>query len=143
MHILVDTDLVKLSVCITRRGCYKNVLSRGTVSVLSTGKEAYNMEAYGKVIHSKIPSLVARIVGIPIYDLSFSPFKDWATKYPPIWWYSYNNVKHHRNTHFKDDNLRNTLLALGALYILIFELLRIHKGKPACEFSTNLIYKHL
>jgi hypothetical protein len=29
------------------------------------------------------------------------------------------------------------------LYIAIFELIRVYKGKPEHEFLTNLIYKHL
>lgn len=114
-----------------------------TISILSTGKEAYNMGDYSKSILSKIPSIVNRRVTIPIYNLSFSPFKEWTAKQPPAWWDSYNKVKHHRNTNYKEANLGNTLKALGALYILIFELFRVHKGKEEGGFSANLIYKHL
>lgn len=110
---------------------------------LSTGKEPFNMEGYSKVIFKKIPSLLNRKVTIPIYNLLFSPFKEWSLEEPPFWWDSYNKVKHHRNTHYKEANLGNTVNALGALYILIFELLRVHKGKAEGEFSVQLIYKHL
>jgi len=65
-------------------------------------------------------------VSIPVYRLDFRPWENWSVDKSPDWWGAYNNVKHSRNIHFEQANLLNTITALGALYIAIFELIRVY-----------------
>src|SRR5258706_16194143 len=78
------------------------------------------------------------------YCLGSFPVKEWGSALAAQTSQgTYKNVKHSRNIKFARANLLNTITALGALYIAIFELIRVYKGKTEHEFSTNLIYKHL
>lgn len=109
---------------------------------LLSGKKLSNMGEYSKIIVEKLP--IREIgVSIPIYNVTLFPFKKW-NKYTKLdWWEAYNDVKHNRNVHYQKANLGNTLNALGALYILIFQLIRIHKGKERSSFSEMFVYAHL
>lgn len=41
-----------------------------------------------------------------------------------MWWKAHNNVKHRRNSAFAEANLKNTLNAVGGLYVLVLHLYR-------------------
>lgn len=79
-----------------------------------------NINDYKNIILSRIPNLPNTEVFVPRYGLSFKPWLNWADSKNPEWWRSYNNVKHKRDTHFKEATLKNALNALGALLIITF-----------------------
>ena len=55
-------------------------------------------------------------VFIPHYSIELAPWKSWAdgTK-NPVWWRSYNHVKHQRDACFREVTLINAMNALGGL----------------------------
>jgi hypothetical protein len=67
-----------------------------------------------------LPDLPQADAFVPRYGLSFKPWSNWAGQQNPLWWRSYNNVKHERDAHFGEATLKNSLNALGALLILIY-----------------------
>ncbi|SRR6266511_1388173 len=79
-----------------------------------------NINKYKAVILPAIPELPDTVVSVPRYGLSFRPWSNWADRSNPLWWRSYNNVKHQRDVHFKQATLKNALNALGALLIVTF-----------------------
>jgi hypothetical protein len=113
------------------------------ITLILSGEPLGNMKGYGGVMLAKVASITNKKVSIPRFKIELTPFSEWTVENPPKWWTSHNNVKHHRNTHYEDANLGNTLNALGGLYILIYELIRIHKGKSEQEYSGRLIFEHL
>jgi hypothetical protein len=108
-----------------------------------SGNEVDNMGEYRNVILRKFPSLRDYKVAIPLYGLEIMPWQGLEENKGLAWWTAYNEVKHSRNIHFAKANLWNCINALGALYIGIFNLIRVHQGKREKEFSANLIYQHL
>lgn len=75
---------------------------------------------YKALLVPAIPTLSEAEVFVPRYGLSLKPWGSWAGQDHPIWWRSYNNVKHQRDAHFCEANLENGLNALGALLVLTF-----------------------
>jgi hypothetical protein len=75
---------------------------------------------YKVVLLDALPDLAATHVFVPRYGLDLKPWDNWAGPNSPLWWRSYNNVKHERDSHFNQATLKNALNALGALLILIF-----------------------
>jgi len=79
-----------------------------------------NINEYKAVLLPALPDLPQADVFIPRYGLSFKPWSNWAGEQNPLWWRSYNNVKHERDAHFGEATLKNSLNALGALLLLIY-----------------------
>jgi hypothetical protein len=79
-----------------------------------------NIDQYKKVLLAGLRSLPATKVFIPRYGLDLTPWDNWNGPTNPLWWRSYNNVKHERDAHFSEATLKNSLNALGALLILTF-----------------------
>lgn len=97
-----------------------------------------NILGYAQVILAKRPDLKSRVVKVKsISAITLNPWSDWNSdlndplngKNPnntsPMWWTSYNKVKHIRTTvdsngkeFFKQANLINTLSALAGLFAL-------------------------
>jgi hypothetical protein len=97
-----EVDVVAKALCqkIEPNGTYKNINDYRTTIT----------NAYGKF--STIE------VSLPRYGLVIQPWKEWSVN-NPSWWTSYNNVKHYRDTHFKEANLENALLSIGGLFTLV------------------------
>lgn len=77
-----------------------------------------NITHYKRIILDAIPELPDTQVFVPRYGLSFRPWENWKGEGKPHWWESYNNVKHHRSSHFHEATLQNSLNAMGALLVL-------------------------
>ena len=79
-----------------------------------------NINDYKAILLCAISDLPQTEVFIPRYALSFKPWSNWASQHNPLWWSSYNKVKHERDAHFSKATLKNSLNALGALLILTY-----------------------
>jgi hypothetical protein len=79
-----------------------------------------NINDYKAALLPAIVELPDMEVFVPRYGLSFRPWSNWAGQQNPLWWRSYNKVKHERDVHFNQATLKNALNALGALLILTF-----------------------
>jgi hypothetical protein len=80
---------------------------------------ADNIEKYREQITAKYPLLPTMRVIVPRYGFYLEPWRDWERGKTPLWWRSYNKVKHERDAHFSDANLQNTLLAVAGLFCLV------------------------
>ena len=79
-----------------------------------------NINDYKAVLTSRLPDLVTAQVLVSRYGLILTPWDNWKGVTNPLWWRSYNRVKHERDAHFTEATLKNAVNALGALLILIF-----------------------
>ncbi len=71
-----------------------------------------NIETYGKIILSDIK------IRILLTKEIIKPFQLWTDKGYPLWWTSYNNVKHQGFTYKEEGNLKNVIESLSALFLL-------------------------
>ncbi|HIL27761.1 MAG TPA: hypothetical protein EYG18_00675 [Micavibrio sp.] len=74
---------------------------------------------YRQTIQEKQVHLISEYCTIPRYGLKLQPWSIWDrnSNLNPIWWNSYNKVKHHRDSNFKKANLKNALNAVAGLAI--------------------------
>lgn len=69
------------------------------------------------IIKNRLDEFTHEECSIRRYGLILHPWNNWqGEKYEdPLWWAAYSKVKHYRNNHFHEANLKNTLNAFAAL----------------------------
>ena len=85
---------------------------------LDKTKNPNNINDYKNIIIDKCNQMINEEIIIHRYGLKSKPWSNWENGNNPYWWKSHNNVKHERNAYFKEANLKNTINAIGALYII-------------------------
>jgi hypothetical protein len=79
-----------------------------------------NIDEYRRVLVRGMPNLPTSQVFVPRYALTLQPWDEWNRGSNPLWWRSYNNVKHERDRYFAEATLKHALNGLAALLILTF-----------------------
>jgi hypothetical protein len=116
-----------------------DVLAKCICGMVAPTEPRGNIDHYRKIIMRldgvresadvtrNLSDIGAAEIRVPRYGLSFKPWEHWSEAEPrnPDWWHSYNAVKHERNEHFKEANLKNALNALGALLIMNYHYYRL------------------
>ena len=74
---------------------------------------------YKNTIKAELSGLINDKCYIHRYGLELEPWSIWNGNENPIWWQSYNNVKHQRDKHFSEANLENTLNAMAGLSLVV------------------------
>jgi hypothetical protein len=97
-----------------------DVVAKLLCEQIAPGASPNNINEYKTVLLPAVPDLPHAEVFVPRYGLSFKPWLNWGGQDNPVWWRSYNNVKHERDAHFHEATLKNALNALGALLIVIY-----------------------
>jgi hypothetical protein len=97
-----------------------DVVMKEACRLLDPSKNPRNINDYREIITRCMPQVKREVVYIPRFGLSFKPWTNWTKAKNPFWWGSYNNVKHQRNNHFEEANLKNVLNAMGGLLITVF-----------------------
>ena len=82
-------------------------------------KKAGNMSEYKEIILNKYPRIIEAEVNISRLNRNLKPFAEWDCK-KLLWWDAYQEVKHNRDNAFSLATYRNAVMALSALYILVF-----------------------
>ncbi len=83
-----------------------------------------NIDDYRNVVLSRISRFPAYTVSLPRFGLTLTPWSKWATNTNPDWWREHNQVKHQRDEYFTKAHLKNTLNAIGGLFLLLMEYYR-------------------
>ena len=97
-----------------------DVVAKLLCKQLAPGEPRQNIEHYRTVLSAHLPDLAATQVLVPRYALTLTPWDNWANGRNPLWWRSYNNVKHERDAHYPEATLKNALNALAALMTVAF-----------------------
>ena len=96
-----------------------DVVSKMLCKKINPNSNADSIKKYKEEILPCIPAIPGAIVSVPRFGLTLNPWEQWAEGKTPLWWSAYNNVKHHRHTHFADANLKHTLNAVAGLFVLL------------------------
>jgi len=75
-------------------------------------------------LRKQFPDMWKERVFVPRTGLVLQPWAEWnrAKNNTPIWWQSYNHVKHSRHTTFEEATMKNAVNALAALYLFALDL---------------------
>ena len=96
-----------------------DVVLKALCNMKKSEKDHKNINHYKETIGTELPDLINEKTFIPRYGLELQPWTKWNNKDNPLWWGSYNNVKHNRDEHFKEANLKNTLNSVAALSLVV------------------------
>jgi hypothetical protein len=97
-----------------------DVIAKLLCKILAPAKRRRNINDYRIILKAGVPNLHASKVFVPRYGLSLIPWDNWSANLNPVWWTSYNQVKHERDIYFQKATLHNALNSLAALLILTY-----------------------
>lgn len=111
-----------------------DVIAKGICGFLEPKSPAENINHYRAIINRNLPNFKKEFVYVPRFSLKLNPWSNWkSTKSQtknPLWWSSYNKVKHERNEYFAEANLKNVLNSISGLLVTVFYFYKL-------KFSVN------
>jgi len=96
-----------------------DVVMKQLCALIDPSHPADNIDKYRSIIRANLESIIIEEISINRFGLKSNPWENWREDLNPDWWRSYNNVKHERNNHFNQANLKNTMNAVGALLLTV------------------------
>ena len=126
-----------------------DVVAKLICSLLDSTKQPERIHEYREIILSKIKGFSQEMILIPRFGLKLTPWNNWQDSSSPDWWKSYNNVKHERDSHFDEANLKNTLNSMAALLITMFYFYKLkfehefERKENEMEMNTGVVLMRL
>lgn len=115
---------------------FDNVAKKLCAAIQKTGKPPGTLAEYRPVICGRYPRFPEYCVGIARYQLTIVPWADWSATSSPEWWSSgFNKIKHERDQHFRNANLKNALHAVCGLFT---GLVYLHDAQNDEELRVNI-----
>jgi hypothetical protein len=115
-----ETYSIELAHLLLASASEVDVVAKGICALLEPDSHAGGITQYRRIITRSIPGFQAEEVTVPRFGLTLHPWSNWSEDRNPLWWRSYNQVKHHRNDHFRDATLKNALNSAAALLVAVF-----------------------
>lgn len=115
-----------------------DVILKQFCKLLDNSTSPDNINQYRAIIKQNCPRFANEEIVIERYGLKYKPWINWVEDNNPIWWNSYNKVKHERNTYFNKANLQNTVNAVGGLLIAV---LYFYKHQFEFESGNSISFK--
>jgi hypothetical protein len=107
------------------------VLLKQICTAFAPATKRRNIKDFQTIMLTYVPDIAQTKVELARHDLVLFPWKDVSTKIP-AWWDGYNKVKHYRDKHYAEGNLKNTIECMAALYsTLILHYHIVLKKLPA------------
>jgi hypothetical protein len=97
-----------------------DVIAKSLCELLNPTTNPHNINEYRLILTEEIPNLASEQVFVKRYGLTLTPWKNWQGSTNPLWWRSYNKVKHERNQYFPEATLKNALNAVAGLLVITF-----------------------
>jgi len=96
-----------------------DVVLKALCKLKNPAKDHQNINDYKETIKAELSELVNAKCFINRFGLELKPWSNWNGDDNPIWWRSYNQVKHERGEYFDEANLKNTLNAMAGLSLVV------------------------
>jgi len=114
-------------------GSEVDVVAKAICQKLEPDKNPHNINQYKAILTKHIPKLSSYTLSMPRFGLDLKPWTNWRGTSNPDWWTDHNGIKHDRTNNFNKAHLRNTLNAIGGLFLLLLELYRLEAQKIQLE----------
>jgi hypothetical protein len=114
-------------------GSEVDVVSKAICGKLDPEKNPQNINQYKLILTKHIPKLPSYTLSMPRFGLDLKPWINWRKSKNPDWWIDHNGIKHDRANNFNKAHLKNTLNAVGGLFLLLIELYRLESQKIQLE----------
>ena len=127
-----DTYSIELAHLLLAAASEVDVVLKTLCNEVSPEISHSGINKYRETIQAKQSYLIGEFCTIPRYGLKLTPWVEWDKNSTsnPIWWRSYNKVKHHRDSDFKKANLKNVLNAMAGLALANLYLQRRYTRFP-------------
>ena len=100
-----------------------DVVCKQLCKEISPKSKAEKIHEYRKEITPGYTGIPQFQISLPQFGLTLTPWDEWKKRNGvPLWWRAYNNVKHHRDSHYGEANLKNALNAVAGLYVMLIYL---------------------
>ena len=119
-------------------GAEIDVVAKLLCENIDSSRKVRDINDFSDVIMGKYIKFHSMIIDVPQYEIELVPWSDWKHKKNPVWWRAYNDVKHHRDSHFADANLENTINAIAGLYVMVWYLHREFKDRKKLNKTALL-----
>jgi hypothetical protein len=96
-----------------------DVVSKRLCKKIDGKSKADNITKCRKELIAAYPQIPGTIVWLPRFGLTLKPWDEWNGESNPFWWGAYNDVKHHRHTHFAQASLKHALNSVAGLFALL------------------------
>jgi hypothetical protein len=106
-------------------GSEVDVLCKVMCEKIDSAARRNNLDDYRKCL-SAHTQIAEEEVLIRRHSLTFKPWGAWSQLKHPMWWRSYNNVKHQRDAYFHEANLETCANAISGLFVVV---LYCHKAE--------------
>ena len=120
-----------------------DVVLKALCRIKNSRRKHWTINNYQETVEKHFPTLVAEQIQIPRFGLTLTPFENWTAHRNPIWWRSHNKVKHQRNDHYSEANLKNALNSMSALALATLYYYREIERKNNAEVSMKDITRIL
>lgn len=127
-----DTYSIELAHLLLAAASEVDVVLKTLCNEVSPEKSHTGINTYRETIQGKQAYLITEYCTIPRYGLKLTPWIEWDKNSTsnPLWWRSYNSVKHHRDSDFNKANLKNVLNAMAGLALANLYLQRRYTKFP-------------
>jgi len=139
-----DTFSIELAHILLAASSEIDVVLKLICKLFEPSKSPKSINSYRQIITRDIKNFANDKVSITRYGLTLEPWVNWIENKNPYWWQSYNKVKHERNYHFSEANLKNSLNAMAGLLVCIFHYYRkIFSIEHKIDFNDRQTHAHL
>ena len=114
-----DTYSVELAHLLLATCSEVDVVLKALCNMVKPDTAHKNIDHYKATISEKFPELIDEECYIPRYGLELKPWSNWKGEDNPFWWRSHNKVKHQRDAHFSEANLKNALNSMAGLSLVV------------------------
>lgn len=135
--LAIESDLQALTTCITfaedNYGTYSSELTKIIITAcseidvvvslmtkeLGLTKKKPNFGDHRPVLFKSANTLFTEDIVVKRFNLLLQPFHSWSDDQELVWHKNYNDLKHHRDSSFKQGSLGNALVSVSALFTLL------------------------
>lgn len=115
-----------------------DVLLNQTSKCLGQSRVKPNFGHHFSLIESKAKTMISETLEIEKYGITLNPYEEWQDGNEPSWHKAYNNLKHHRGEFYKEGNLENALLSVGALFTTVVHFYQCSASRACKEQGVQL-----
>jgi len=112
-----------------------DVVAKALCKKINPNAPTKDINDYKKTIKKQLPDMIKEEVFIKGYGPKLRPWENWEGNNNPVWWQSYNDVKHNRSSCFEEANLKNVLDAMAGLLVIVFYFYKQEYGSIDAIYS--------
>lgn len=136
-------EILKLNLSI---GSEIDVVLKGLCKLYKPDDKFENIKDYKIFINENLSEIIEEEIYIPRFGISLQPWceieqSDNDQFKSPFWWDSYNNVKHHRGSDYREANLKNLINSFSALMIVnLYRMIKVKQETNLPDLLDDLPY---